>query len=207
MKNKRPLQAILILVLVFSLTACNLPSSKPSATATQAATAVPPSATPLPPPTETATPEPPTATPTEELLPTATLPIVNPTREPSKTPTKEIIKPPAHARFDGTFEYGKLVLRIDNNPAYIVPKTVTIKGAPCKEGKGKLSDSLTLEPPTYYEIVENRFYIDFGGGMVKISGEFISPLKARGTITIAVKVEGKNCTVGPYPWTASAPVE
>ena len=43
----------------------------------------------------------------------------------------------AHARFDGTYEYGKLVLRIDNNPIYIVPKSVTIKGAPCKEGKGK----------------------------------------------------------------------
>lgn len=206
MKNKRPLQAFLILVLVVSLTACNLPSSKPSATATQAATPVPPSPTPLP-PTETATPEPPTATPTEEVLPTVTLPIINPTREPSRTPTMVTFKPAPHARFDGTFEYGKLVLRIDNNPIYIVPKTVTVKGAPCKEGKGKLSDSLTLEPPTYYEIVQNRFYIDFGGGMVKISGELISATKMRGSITITLKADGKTCTAGPYAWTASAPIE
>lgn len=202
MKNNRPIQAFLILVLAVSMTACNLPQSKPTATATQAATPIPPSPTPLPPPTETATLEPPT--PTLPLPPTATQPIVFPTREPSKTFTPVVIKPAAHARFDGVFEYGKLVLRVDNNPAYIVPKSVTIKSAPCKEGKGKKSDTLTLDPPTYYQIVENKFYIDFGGGMVKISGEFISPTKARGTITMSLRAEGKSCTLGPYAWSASA---
>lgn len=203
MKNNRSLQALLVILLTISLSACNLPQAKPSEAPTQVATTVAPTPSPLP-PTETPTPEPPTATPTEEL-PSPTVPTLEfPTKVPSKTPTAVIVVPPPRARFDGIFEFGKLVFRIDNNPAYVVAKTVTIKNAPCKEGKGKISNTYNLDPPKYFEIVLGKFYVDYDG-FVKLSGEFLTPNKARGTLTLYLKLDGKNCTIGPYAWTATTP--
>jgi hypothetical protein len=202
MKNNRPVFVFLTLVLVISLAGCNLPSARPADTATPTATQIPPSPTPLPP---TATAAPPTEMPTQEPpTPTKVQPtMVFPTKAPTNTPTPVVIKPAARARFDGTYDYGTFVFRIGDNPAYVVPKSITVKSAPCNEGKNrKKSDTLTLDPPTFYQVIANRFSINFGDSVI-ISGEFITPVKARGTLTLKLKVDGKACTIGPYAWSAT----
>lgn len=205
MKKHATLYALLTVIVIVSLTACNLPSSKPTAAPTSAATNTvpppPPTAT-QPPPTNTLPPPPPSDTPLP-LPPTDTQ--VPPTRVPptaTRTVVPTAIKPIAGDKFEGTFEYGDLTLRIGTNGNWVIPKQVTVKKAPC-EG-GKFSDHITFEPPPSYPIENGQFSFVYEG-FVTISGTFTSAKRASGTIRLALKSGGKTCNIGPSAWTASAP--
>ncbi|MEW5872721.1 MAG: hypothetical protein AB1894_25910 [Chloroflexota bacterium] len=204
MKKHATLYALLAAMVIFSLTACNLPTSKPTVTPTLAVTNTfpppPPSATPLlptdtlaPPPSDTPLPPPPTDTqvPPTRVPPTAT-----------RTAAPTAIKPIEGDKFEGTFEYGTLTLRIGANGNWIVPKQVTVKKAPC-EG-GKFSDHISFEPPPSFPIEDGQFSFVYEG-FVTISGVFTSAKRATGSIRLALKSGGKNCNIGPSTWIATAP--
>jgi hypothetical protein len=108
----------------------------------------------------------------------------------------------AGAKFDGTFEGGELTFRVHTNGDYVIPKSVTLRKVACNEGKA-LSDLITFEPPPFFEVVEGKFTM-YNGTLVTISGQFITPSTARGTISGQVKSGGKNCTFGPMAWSAEA---
>ena len=207
MNIKRTLFTLTSLALVLGLLGCNLPSTKDEATKAPADVESRPTQLPTntsPPPTATFTQLPPTETPTE-LPPTATLPPLptpipaTPTRRPS--PTAESIVPESRARFVGTFSDGELTFRIGENSATVVLKTASVKQAPCKEG-GQISDTLTFDSPTYFQIIQGAFSIVYD--IVTVSGRFTTPTRANGSITLKLRKSGANCTVGPLGWTANA---
>jgi hypothetical protein len=203
--------------MIFALTACNLPFLSPAVTSTPVDTLTftpePASPTPLasdtlpaptntdtPIPSNTPTPLPPTAT---LVLPTLPLPTVIPSS--TVVPTQEIVKPFPKAKFEGTFIYGTLILRISDNSNMIIPKEVRVKQASCKEGKS-ISDTINFEPPPSYAITDAKFNINFLD-YVFISGQFFSSTSAQGMIRLILQIPGGGkCTIGPTPWKASATV-
>ncbi len=208
---------LLAIVLLFGMTACNMPFLSPAATATPVNTLT---FTPIPAsptPAATDTPAAPTNSPTPissntptPLPPTATLVLPTlppPTAIPSNTPipTQAVVKPYPKARFDGTFADGTLILRISDNSNMIIPKEVRVRQATCKEGKS-LSDTINFEPPPSYAITDAKFdinYLDF----VFISGQFFTSTSAQGMIRLILQIPGGGkCTIGPTAWKASASV-
>lgn len=202
----------LAFVFLFSLAACNFPGLEAMATATPTFTAT---FTPLPP---TATSLPPSATPTIEilitdtpnpLLPTAPglFPTVPPLVFPTDTRavTSTPIIPEAGAKFEGTFEGGALVFRVNSNSTMVIPKSLTFRKVLCQEGK-RISDLITFEPPPSFPITNGSFNIVWGT-QATISGYFRSTKSAWGSLTAKVKGKGDGgiCTIGPISWVASAP--
>lgn len=197
-------------LLILSLTGCNLPTFGPAATPTATVTAtLPPSPTPTqPPPTET--PTVPAATNTPEVSQPTPPAEAAPTQAPTATqppatavvPTVGVPVPVSRALFDGVFPGGRLSFRIGELSSRVIPKTVTLKGAECKEG-GKLNDSISFEPPPSFVIDQGKFTMT-QGDQVTISGQFLSSTRAAGTITLRLRGGGKACTVGPLSWTANA---
>ena len=204
MKKPKIFHIFFAVLTIVSLTGCNLPfiAPEPTPTATASPT-LPPTETPLPtdtpvPPTETPTVPPPTDTPPP---PTA----IPPTATNTKVPTVAFFFPHPRDLFNGTFETGVLSLRIGPNPYLIIPKTVVVKKATCKEG-GTINDSIVFDGVPTYEIKDGKFSINYQD-MVIISGQFTSQIKATGSITLNLKNEGKKCTVGPYVWYAEAIIQ
>ena len=191
-------------LIVASLAGCNYPGAAPAAPEASP-TALP--ATPTsPPPTEPPTPIPPTEAPTLPPPPTATLAPptaipATPTSRPS--PTVAEIKPTAGARFEGTFEGGSMVFRINSNGSAVIPKTIKVQKASCQEGK-TLSDTLSFEPPPQYEIKDGNFEISYTDPYLYWTGTFLTTTQARGSIELKFKKEGVSCTIGPVVWVASA---
>lgn len=201
--------------LLFAITACNLPflsqqvAETPSATLThtqEAASPTPapsntsaaPTNTDTPIPSNTPTPLPPTAT---FELPTLPPPTAIPTNTP--IPTQKIVKPYPKARFDGTFNGGTLTLRISDNSNMIIPKEVRVKNGVCNEGKA-LSDTMNFEPPPSYPIINGKFDINYMN-IVFISGQFLNPTTAQGSIKLLLQYPGGGrCTIGPLAWKATA---
>ncbi len=206
MQSRLKILSILFLVLAF-VTSCNYPGAPgavtdtpvPSPTIPATATQPPPPPTdtlPPAPPTEALPPAPPTAT---QGPPPPTAP--PPTNTSYPTATAAPVTPVPRALFYGTFESGELTFRIHENSKIVIPKTVTIKNAACKEG-GKLSDHITFEPPPFFEITGISFTMT-QGTQVSISGSFVSGTQARGTITLRLKLPNSNCTIGPLAWVAN----
>jgi hypothetical protein len=114
-----------------------------------------------------------------------------------------VIAPERGAKFEGTFEGGELVFRINQIATAVIPKSVRIRKAKCKEGK-TISDLLAFDPPPSYPIEDGSFSIVIGD-QLSWSGMFTTPKQARGTIRMFLKSEGINCTIGPVGWIAYAP--
>jgi len=200
MKPVSYLKTLWIIIIVATLAGCNYPGMAP-AEPSVTPTTLPP--TPIP-PTETFTPIPPTETPTLPP-PTATLALptqvpATPTSRPSPTP--EIIKPVPGAKFDGTFEGGYFTFRINSNASAVIPKVIRIQKATCQEGK-KMSDLLAFDPPPSFPIEDGRFIIS-RDTQLYMTGIFLTPTQARGSLEIKFKKEGVTCTIGPVVWIASA---
>jgi hypothetical protein len=208
---------LLIAALLAAALACNMPRLViPEPTRTPAPTLpASPTIPPLPvknPPTPTSAPSPapPTPTfapppataapPTEAAAVTLTLP-PSPTVIPP-TPTAGYPVPDDRALFEGAFTGGKLTFRIGANSQTVIPKSLTLKGAACKEG-GKVSTSLTFEPPPEYPISQGRFTISYDG-VVTIFGQFQSAERVLGTVSVKIIQSGGNCTFGPVPWAATS---
>jgi len=83
----------------------------------------------------------------------------------------------------------------------VVPKTIRIVKANCQEGK-KLSDTMTFEPPTYFKVEDGKFTITWDT-QVTMSGVFLTPTEARGSLELKFKKEGVACTIGPVVWVAT----
>jgi hypothetical protein len=203
MKTASYLKTITVLVIVVLLAGCNYPGGAPAAPQATP-TELPPTPT-EPPPTEPPTPIPPTEAPTLPP-PTATLPPpptppATPTSRPS--PTQAPIIPAAGARFEGTFEGGSFVLRINSNGTAVIPKTVRIQKANCQEGK-TLSDTLSFEPPPSFPIEDGKFVISYTAPYLYWTGTFVTTTQARGSIELKFKKEGVTCTIGPVGWIANA---
>jgi hypothetical protein len=186
----------LFLIGALLLSSCNYPGY--AAEATQAiATAtetlgIPPS----PMPTDTAE-APPTDTP-EPPPPTDTVGPPPPTQAPPPTQvpptaTRAQITPMPGALFVGSFTGGDFTFRVHQNGWLVIPKTVTVRNAICKEG-GKFSDHITFEPPPQFKVEDGKFTMTQGSQVV-ISGWFSSSTVASGTITIKIKKKGENCTI------------
>lgn len=201
MKSASFFRSLCILIIVLSLAGCNYPGAFPAAQDTP--TPLPPTPT-SPPPTEPPTPIPPTEAPTlPPVTPTTAPPTpVPPTPTNRPSPTVAEIKPLAGARFEGTFEGGSLVLRINANGTAVIPKTIRIQKANCQEGK-QLSDTLVFEPPTSFPVEDGKFTITWDT-QVTISGFFQTPTQARGSLELKFKKESVACTVGPVNWVAEA---
>lgn len=204
MKSASLAKTICILMIFVLLAGCNYPGAAPVAPQVTP-TELPPTPTEPPPtPTEPPPTEPP---PTEPPPPTATMlpptPPPTPTSRPSPTP--EPIKPTAGARFEGTFEGGSFVLRINSNGTAVIPKTVRIQKANCQEGK-TLSDTLSFEPPPSFPIENGKFVISYTAPYLYWTGTFVTATQARGTIELRFKKEGVSCTIGPVGWVANAVV-
>jgi hypothetical protein len=201
MQKPKLIHILFVCLTAFSLVGCNLPFIAPQPTATSTASpTLPPTETPLP----TNTPVPPTETPTL-APPTETPPVALPTAIPAtatntKQPTQSVFYPHPRDIFNGTFDSGVLVFRIGANPYLIIPKTVAVKKAECKEG-GTLSDTVVFDT-TNYEIRDGRFSINNVNG-VTITGMFTSQVRATGSITLVLKNDKKNCTIGPLFWNAT----
>jgi hypothetical protein len=203
---------LFFLILTISLVGCNLPTDRPAtdvATATsdrptQPPADVQPTSPPTEPPTATQELALPTETPTVELdTPTPVTPSpIPPTPTRALAPTSAQIIPVAGARFDGSFDNGRLTFRIGPNSYSVVLKTVILKQAVCNEGS-KASETLTFDAPTYFQIVDSKFAI-YIGDQVTISGAFTSPTRATGTIRIKLTKGGGTCTIGPTGWVATA---
>jgi hypothetical protein len=203
MKPVSFLKILWIVMIVVSLAGCNYPGAAP-AVPQETPTTLPPSPT-LPPPTEPPTPIPPTQAPT---LPPPTATLAPPTAVPATptsrpSPTQAEIKPVAGARFEGTFEGGSVVLRINSNGSAVIPKTVRIQKATCQEGK-ILSDILSFEPPPSFPIEDGKFAISYDNPYLYWTGTFLTPTQARGSIELRFKKEGVSCTIGPVAWMANA---
>ena len=201
MKSASFSRILCILIITLSLAGCNYPGAFPAAQDTP--TAVPPTPT-SPPPTEPPTPIPPTEAPTlPPVTPTTAPPTpVPPTPTMRPSPTVAEIKPLAGAKFDGTFEGGSLVLRINANGTAVIPKTIRIQKANCQEGK-QLSDTLVFEPPTSFPVEDGKFTITWDT-QVTMSGVFLTSSEARGSLELKFKKESVSCTVGPIVWVARA---
>lgn len=199
MKPVSHLKILCIAMIVLTLAGCNYPGMAPAATPTS------PSPTPTsPPPTEPPTPVPPTDTPappppTATTAPPTPVP-ATPTSRP--TPTTAVIKPEAGARFEGTFEGGTLVFRINAISSAVIPKTINVRKATCQEGK-QLSTTLAFDPPPSYDIENGKFTIS-RDSQLYMTGIFTKSDEARGTLEIRYKKEGVACTIGPVVWVANA---
>lgn len=192
-----------LFLVIMLLSGCNYPGMAPAALEASPTT-LPPTPT-LPPPTEPPTPIPPTEVPT---LPPPTPTLAPPTPVPATptlrpSPTQAEIKPVPSARFEGTFEGGSLVLRINSNGTAVIPKTVRIQKASCQEGK-TLSDILSFEPPPSFPIEDGQFVISYTSPYLYWTGIFVTPTQVRGTIELKFKGEGVTCTIGPVGWVANA---
>ena len=200
MKKTKLFQTMFSLLMILALSGCYMPFLAPEPTATPlptptdvpTATLPPPTEIPTLAPTETATLPPPTPT----LMPTAFIPTAKPTKAPTLTP----IEPIPRDLFTGEFEGGTLSFRIGANKTIIIPKIINLRKATCKEG-GKLSDTISFEPPPSF-IIENAKFTITVGTQVYWTGQFVSAKRASGSITIKVKGDSKNCTVGPVAWSA-----
>lgn len=200
MKTFACLKILWITMIVVSLAGCNYPGMAPPATPTS----LPPTPT-SPPPTEPPTPAPPTDTP-EPPPPTATFapptpapPAATPTSRP--TATTAVIKPTAGAKFEGSFEGGTLVFRINANSSAVIPKTINVRKATCQEGK-QISTTLAFDPPPSYPIENGKFVIS-RDSQLYMTGSFTKSDEARGTLEIKYKKEGVTCTIGPVAWVAT----
>lgn len=190
-----PLRISLITsMLVLALAACNYPAQEPTPTATT----IPPTQTPEPSPT----PIPPTDTPTMPPTPSWTVPpppvLPTATFTAIATPT---IQPAPDVKFEASFEGGLFIFRTNDKGTYVIPKEVRIKKASCNEGR-TLSDLLAFDPPPFFLITEGKFTISRDTQLV-ITGVFISPTQARGSIELHLLKNGKPCTIGPVVWVAS----
>jgi hypothetical protein len=203
MKSASIRKIIYLVLIVVLLAGCNYPGAAPAAP--EASPTSPPSTPTSPPPTEPPTPIPPTEAPTEPPPPTATL--APPTPHPP-TPTirpsatQVVIKPVPSAKFEGTFDGGSLVLRINSNGTAVIPKTVKVQKATCQNGKN-LSTTLSFEPPPSYPIENGKFTIS-DDTRLSLTGIFETSSKMRGTLVVNFKKEGVSCTTGTVPWVASA---
>jgi hypothetical protein len=199
MKPGSYLKILCIVMMVVSLAGCNYPGMAPAATPTS----LPPTPT-SPPPTEPPTPVPPTDTPappppTATTAPPTPVP-ATPTSRP--TATTAVIKPEAGAKFEGTFEGGTLVFRINAISSAVIPKTINVRKATCQEGK-LLSTTLAFDPPPSYDIENGKFTIS-RDTQLYLTGIFTKSDEARGTLEIKYKKEGVTCTIGPVVWVATA---
>jgi hypothetical protein len=202
MKSASFLKILWTVMIVLSLAGCNYPGAAPAATEASP-TPLPPSPT-SPPPTEPPTPIPPTEAPT---LPPPTATLAPPTAIPPTptlraTPTKAEIKPTPGARFEGTFEGGYLIFRINSNASAVIPKSIRVQKATCQEGK-KMSDLLAFDPPPSFPIEDGNFTIS-RDTQLYMTGTFLTPTQARGSLQIKFRKEGVTCTIGPVVWIASA---
>jgi hypothetical protein len=201
-KTKPVLFTIFSLFLILMTSGCNLPFISPPATPTptftDTPTQVPPTEIPTMAPTFTPTTIPPTATAT---IPPAPPPTVIPTatKPPTKAPTKEPVVPFSKTKYEGSFPGGTFLIRTGPNGASVVPKSLVLKKAACKEG-GKISESMDFEPPTFFWITDGKFAI-YWGNEVTITGVFISPTRATGSLKVEL-TSPKKCTIGPVTWTA-----
>jgi len=194
-----------VAVMILAMLACNLPSEEPSAVPTASPTVAAPTQAPSP----TVPPQPvtpPTTIPLEieppTLAPTVPTPVpATPTA--TLVPTQPAIKPDEKIKMDGTFVGGELTLRTGENGNTIIPKSVRIRKAECKQGQ-IAQDLLAFDPPPSYPIEDGKFTID-AKGIIVIYGQFTTPKSARGTLTIKINAGGEPCTIGPVVWTASAP--
>ena len=198
MKTVSYLKTLWIVLIVVSLAGCNYPGMAPAVTPT----ILPPSPT-SPPPTEPPTPVPPTDTPapppaTATLAPPTPVP-ATPTSRP--TATLAVIKPEPGAKFEGVFEGGTLVFRINSISSAVIPKTINVRKATCQEGK-QLSTTLAFDPPPSYEIENGKFIIS-RDTQLYMTGTFTRSDEARGTLEIKYKKEGVACTIGPVAWVAT----
>lgn len=203
MKHNPILIILTSLMLVLSISGCDvLPfvaTMTPTPTHTETPTPIPPSPTPAPPTdTPTITPTETSGVPSETLTTAPQFPTFTPTF--TKAPTKGPVTPLAKAKFQGTFTGGTLVFRTGANGLSVVPKTVSLKGATCKEGK-TVSETIGFEPPTFFWVVDGKFTIVWGTE-VTITGVFITPTRATGTISLALKTSKGKCTIGPLSWIA-----
>lgn len=200
MKIPKIFQTLFILVIAFSLASCNMPFVAPEPTATSTATpTLPPTETPIP----TDTPVPPTETPTVPPVTDTPLPTpIPPTATNTKVPTAAVYYPTPRDFYSGSFENGTLTFRIGPNPYLVIPKSVVLKKAACKEG-GTINTTINFEPPPTYDIDDGVFSIVYSD-TVNIYGRFISEIRATGSITLKLKKDGKACTVGPLAWYADA---
>lgn len=204
MKKPKIFHIFFVTLTILSLAGCNLPFIAPEPTATATATAtLPPTDTPVPtdtplPPTETPTIPPPTDTPP----PPTPIP---PTATNTKIPTVAAFYPIPRDLFVGTFENGSITFRIGPNPYLVIPKTVAVKKATCKEGYN-ISETVVFEGTPTYRIEEGKFTIIYMDS-VNISGTFISQIKASGSISLNLKSEGRKCTIGPLIWYADAVIQ
>ena len=200
MKPVSYLKTLWIVMIILSLAGCNYPGMAPASTPTT----LPPTPT-LPPPTEPPTPvPPPTDTPppppsTATSAPPTPVP-ATPTSRP--TATTAVIKPEAGAKFEGSFEGGTLVFRINSISSAVIPKTINVRKATCQEGK-LLSTTLAFDPPPSYEIEDGKFIIS-RDSQLYMTGIFTKSDEARGTLEIRYKKEGVACTIGPVVWVATA---
>lgn len=201
MKSASFLKLISMAMIFVLLAGCNYPGAAPAAPQ-ESPTPLPPTPT-SPPPTEPPTPLPPTETPT---LPPPTPTFVPPTLPPPTPtrpmPTPTAVKPMAGVKFEGTFESGTLTFRTNPTGYMVVPKTIRIIKANCQEGK-KLSDTLSFEPPRYFPVEGGKFTISWDS-QVYMTGTFLTPSQARGSLELKFKKEGVTCTIGPVAWTATA---
>ena len=203
MKPVLSLKILFLAMIVVSLAGCNYPGSAPAAPEATPTT-LPPTPT-SPPPTELPTPVPPTEAPT---LPPPTATLAPPTAVPATptsrpSPTQAEIKPVPGARFEGAFEGGSFVLRINSIGTAVIPKTVRIQKATCQEGK-TLSDVLSFEPPPSFVIEDGKFVISYDSPYLYWTGAFLTPTQARGSIELKFKKDGVSCTIGPVAWIANA---
>jgi len=191
------------IVLALIASGCDMPfgtspTETPTPTATFTFTPIPPTATYTSiPPTEMPTPIPPTPTATITLAPPPTK-VATPTKIVSPTPVVPIPK----AKFEGTFPGGSITFRTGPHGASVVPKYLILKKAACNEG-GKVSDTISFDPPTFFWIMDGKFAIGWGD-VLAMSGQFTAPNKAAGSIKIVTKRNGKTCTIGPVYWNAMA---
>ena len=201
MKSASISRTLCILTIVLSLAGCNYPGAFPAAQDTP--TPLPPTST-SPPPTEPPTPIPPTEAPTlPPVTPTTVPPTpVPPTPTMRPSPTPQAIKPLPGAKYDGTFEGGKLTFRTNPTGFMVVPKTIRVDKANCQEGK-KLSDTMVFEPPTYYKVEDGKFTISWDTQLY-MTGVFLTSSEARGSLELKFKKEGVACTIGPVVWVARA---
>jgi hypothetical protein len=146
---------------------------------------------------------------TAVVLPSATLPPAPaftmappPTRQPTETraPTRTPLLPASRGKFVGTFNGGKLVLRVNDNGTGIAVKEVVLNKATCNSGK-TVSTRFDYPAAAYALIQYNQFNISTDD--VTITGYFNNPpTSAAGTVRVQAKSGKGACVLGPVDWTA-----
>jgi hypothetical protein len=113
------------------------------------------------------------------------------------------VQPLPTVKFEGTFEGGTLVFRINDKGNMVIPKEIRVKKALCNEGK-TMTTLLAFDPPPFFPITDGKFTIT-REKQLTVTGIFISPKQARGSIELYLLKNGKPCTIGPLTWVATAP--